>query len=256
MNCLGVSRTYRWLLNGLGATWAALLVGTVVISLARGRTDHFFPFWSRAAQSALLVAIAAAWALGTRHFPVRGYSMLILGGMVSGHLGDINLGRILGLPEPVILGMIVFSVGHAFYVAACLRVAGTLRLSSTLAWVAGVTTLVTFVCILWAVLMYTPEKPAVLTLGSLAYGLFLGTMVGCTVAVAMQDRGFAGLAIGGILFMVSDVILGLDFLRGAHWRYAGDVIWLSYILGQALIVFSPGAFLRSICSRDAEPTVS
>jgi len=43
-------------------------------------------------------------------------------------------------------------------------------------------------------------------------------------------------AIGGALFLASDMLLASRLFRGTHFPQIGDVLWLTYIGGQALIV--------------------
>lgn len=52
------------------------------------------------------------------------------------------------------------------------------------------------------------------------------------------------LALGAALFMVSDTILGNQLFRDNTWFMVSDVVWITYIFGQALIVFSSAIGLR------------
>lgn len=49
------------------------------------------------------------------------------------------------------------------------------------------------------------------------------------------------LALGGALFLLSDLILAGDMFSDLFFRLIGDVVWLTYGPGQMLIVYSVGA---------------
>ena len=55
------------------------------------------------------------------------------------------------------------------------------------------------------------------------------------------DRRFVPLALGGALFLLSDLILAGDMFSGLYFPLIGDVIWLTYGPAQMLIVYSIGA---------------
>jgi hypothetical protein len=43
---------------------------------------------------------------------------------------------------------------------------------------------------------------------------------------------------GAVLFLASDVILGNQIFHQHDWPYASEVVWVTYTLGQAGIVWS------------------
>jgi len=66
------------------------------------------------------------------------------------------------------------------------------------------------------------------------------------MALALQDAAFVPLAAGGLLFMVSDLVLGSELMRRTHFRSIGDVIWTTYTVAQMLIVYSSAAALAGL----------
>jgi hypothetical protein len=88
----------------------------------------------------------------------------------------------------------------------------------------------------WLGLVRNPKIGAALNYGALAYALLLASMSGAAAALATQDRRYLRPAIGGGLFLLSDLILASRLFRGAHFEQIGDLVWLTYIAGQALIV--------------------
>jgi hypothetical protein len=52
------------------------------------------------------------------------------------------------------------------------------------------------------------------------------------------------LAVSAVLFVVSDILVGMRLLRDADLLLMGDLIWVLEIIGQGLIVFSVGTALQ------------
>jgi hypothetical protein len=166
-------------------------------------------------------------------------------GMLFGLFGDIALSDDLhNLPQPVILGIPTFLVGHIFYILGYSHLARTLsltdaplKLTVNLAYqVLGVG--------LWAFLIRNPKAGTALNAGSLVYAIVLNAMTASATWIAIQQPRLLGLAVGANLFLISDVMLGMRLLRGVTFPMMRDVVWAAYISGQALIVFSVGSALR------------
>jgi hypothetical protein len=51
------------------------------------------------------------------------------------------------------------------------------------------------------------------------------------------------LALGAILFLMSDLILAGALFNDLHWPLHHDIVWLTYGTGQMLIVYSIGVLL-------------
>ena len=50
--------------------------------------------------------------------------------------------------------------------------------------------------------------------------------------------GFWLTALGGLLFVASDFIIGVTDIRGIKIKNANDWIWLTYVLAQAGIIYA------------------
>jgi uncharacterized membrane protein YhhN len=148
------------------------------------------------------------------------------------------LADVIPLPKRMISGIVVFSIGHLCYIAAFSQTASVLGLndplSGSLLWVA----FVVVAALLWFFLIYNPAKSRVLNIGSLFYGWLIAIMAGTATALALSDPRFTLTAIGGVLFLISDIILGNRELRDNGWFLVHDVVWVLYIAGQALIVLT------------------
>lgn len=165
---------------------------------------------------------------------------LVAAGMGAGFLGDLIMAEIIPLPEHVLFGMLTFGVGHGCYIGAVGargRRAGLLDARAgwpalAVAWLVALAG--------WLGLVRSPRVAAALNYGALAYALLLASMAGAAAALAAQDRRYMLVAAGGGLFLLSDLILASRLFRGAHFEQIGDVVWLTYIAGQALIVDGMG----------------
>jgi uncharacterized membrane protein YhhN len=185
------------------------------------------------------ILAACAWIIFAASSTLRAPALLIALGMTFGALGDLVLADVLPLPKRMISGIIVFSIGHLCYIAGFVQTASVLGLNDpfagSLLWVA----FVIVAAFLWFFLIYNPAKSRVLNIGSLFYGWLIAIMAGTATALALSDPRFTLTAIGGLLFLISDIILGNRELRDNGWFLVHDVVWVLYIAGQALIVLTP-----------------
>jgi hypothetical protein len=92
----------------------------------------------------------------------------------------------------------------------------------------------------WWALVRNSKRSPILNYGALAYALLLGSMSGLAAGLAARNRRYMPVAIGAALFLASDTLLASRLFRSMHFPQIGDVIWLTYISGQALIVGGMG----------------
>jgi len=185
------------------------------------------------------ILVACAWIIFAVSSTLRTPALLIALGMTFGALGDLVLADVIPLPKRMISGIAMFSIGHLCYIAAFSQTSSVLGLNDPFA---GSLLWVLFVIVaafLWFFLIYNPAKSRVLNLGSLFYGWLIAIMAGTAAALALADPRFTLTAIGGVLFLISDIILGNRELRDNGWFLVHDVVWVLYIAGQALIVLTP-----------------
>jgi hypothetical protein len=62
----------------------------------------------------------------------------------------------------------------------------------------------------------------------------------------VQNPVFVPLALGGLLFMASDLVLGSELMRRTAFPWIGDLIWTTYTVAQMLIVYSSAAALVAL----------
>ncbi len=184
------------------------------------------------------ILVICAWIIWAASTTLRAPALLIALGMTFGALGDLVLADVIPLPKRMISGILVFSIGHLCYIAGFSQTARLLGLNDpfaeSLLWVVFVIA-ATF---LWFFLIYNPAKSRVLNFGSLFYGWLIAVMAGTASALALADPRFTLTALGGVLFLISDILLGNREMRDNGWLLIHDVVWVLYITGQALIVLT------------------
>ncbi len=224
---------------GLLVVWAILLFGG--LSANRWLSDAIGPTLGaigRLGSSITLVILA--FALWSKSGPrTRGYGLLIALGMTFGTIGDFFMaGRLgfLGLPNQSLGGMAAFGIGHLMYMTGMLKLLKYLKplnvskmLSSVLVW-----QLIGLVG--WVAIVYGATENIELKWPALGYTLFLAGTAGIALAVASHRSSMWPLALGAGLFLLSDLILGIEMFRGSiPFR---ESVWLTYGPGQMLIVLS------------------
>jgi hypothetical protein len=233
------------LLCVLLAIWAALLILGFIFGRLDEEKINRIPRLNKMLSSAILVICTLIWwRVGAVDTPLAAYAAFLFLGMAFSFLGDLIMAQLLALPQYVLFGMGTFGVAHVLYIAAYLRLGSVLGLQDGRARAVGLTVLLVLAVVLWWTLIRSPQTDAVLNYGSLGYALLLAAMAGLAVSLALQQPHFVPLAVGAMLFLISDVFLGHRLFQGGSFLLVGDLVWMTYIVGQLLIVFSTATGLR------------
>jgi hypothetical protein len=232
------------LLTGLLLVWAVLLFGGFALGKADAKQERRMPTWTRIGSSVVLVGAGWCWFWFTQGQAAHAFALLIASGMTLGLLGDLFMARLLPVSQHVFGGIGAFGLGHIVYIIAFLGLghqaglaAAGPRWGAWLAWqVVGLAG--------WYLAVYRGQRPTALHWVALPYALLLASTAGFATGLALQAPTFITLAIGGGLFLLSDLILAAQLFNGAHFRLIGDVIWLTYGPGQALIVYAVASAVR------------
>jgi hypothetical protein len=228
-------------------SWAygllALGMGIYILSVFFGRLDrdrtHRSNTWARMVNSAALVLAALVWWRGTTlDTPLSTYAAFVFWGMLLSFIGDLLMAQFLPIPGYPIPGMLAFGTAHFLYTLAYVQGGQASGLTDGSAWAAAIAVWIIVGGILWRALIDNPGANPVLRYGSLVYALLIAVMAGSATALTIQSPRFIILALGAVLFVISDAILGNRILRKNDWFLVGDVTWATYITGQALIVFA------------------
>ena len=186
----------------------------------------------------LLVAAFLIWQSSSRLFAV--YSQWVLLGMLASFVGDLIMARLIPLPNRLIGGMIAFGIAHALYITAYVQTMGSLRVAATSSglWF-GIAFYGVFTLFGWWILIRNPDKPRAINLGALGYAIVVGAMAAFALALAyLFDGVFWLTALGGLLFVASDFIIGVTDIRGVAIENANDWIWLTYVAAQMGIIYA------------------
>ncbi len=226
----------------------ALLIGCQAALLAVGllgpwrdppelKTNGRLPRPVRMLLSAsLLVAAFAIWQSGAKH---AAYAQWVALGMLASFIGDLVMARLIPLPNRLIGGMIAFGIAHALYITAFV----SLIVGSLSGWIVGLIAGLIFYGAVsvggWWLLIRNPQKPKAINIGALGYGLLVSAMASFALALAHALGGAFWLsALGGLLFVTSDFLIGVTDIRGTHIKNANDWIWLTYVTGQMGIIYA------------------
>ncbi len=235
-----------WLLVLL-VLWAAFLFGGFLFGTPDARNEHRMPTRARMASSLILVVAGWSWFLFTRQMASSTFSLLIAIGMTLGFVGDLFLARLLPiLKEPVLGGIAAFGLGHVAYITALVNFGDQTGLNATgPRWISWIVWLLIGV-VAWYLVVFRGGRPTPLHWLALPYALLLASTAGFATGLAVQSVAFIPLAVGGALFLLSDLILATQLFNNRHFPLIGDVIWLTYGPAQMLIVYTVGSALLAL----------
>lgn len=195
---------------------------------------------ARMASSVVLV-VAGWFAFAVlRNSVGRTFARWIALGMTLGTIGDFfNAGLLdfVPLDDPVLGGIIAFALGHIAYIVGFANLAKVAGLNDRRAFLLAI--------VAWQLIglggWYFVAAEGTLARGlvgpALPYSLLLAGTAGVTSGLALQSRRLVWPALGGALFLASDLILAFGLFRGS-FPHQTEWVWLTYGPGQMLIVFS------------------
>jgi len=175
------------------------------------------------------------------------YALLFLVAMICGSIGDFLMADIFRITSiPVLNGIILFGIGHIFYLLGLRDRSHLLLRPSGINQPRLITkNLVTWlvVCAL-VILLFVASvfNPTMLELGfgMLGYGLLLGTVLAFAVTKWFDEFPSSFkfcVSIGFLLFLFSDWLIGVHLMTDPGFL-SGPYVGLTYIFGQLLIQLS------------------
>ncbi|MBL8146539.1 MAG: lysoplasmalogenase [Anaerolineae bacterium] len=229
----------------LWLTWAALLFGGFALGRAPSPGKNRIPTPARMGSSAVLVVAAVVFAL---YAPGSLPLALTALGMALGLLGDLFMARLIVKSERFVFGGIAaFGLCHVAYIIALFAAGDALGATDALprwgaliaAWVFGL--------VMWFIVIWRPAKErGALHGAALVYALLLASTLGAAAGLSLQRPAFWPVALGALLFLISDLILAAQLFNGLRFRLINETVWLTYGPGQMLIVFGMGLALYSM----------
>ncbi|MCB0076392.1 MAG: hypothetical protein KDD73_03140 [Anaerolineales bacterium] len=231
-----------WLLEAL---WAALLFGGFLFGKPHDDAAYRMPTATRMASSLVLVVASAvaAWLAHRAPAPLASAMTGVALGMTLGFIGDLALAGWLGRASSTLTGMAAFGGGHLCYIAALWHVAQPLALGNATAWIASFVIWAVVAVVGWYAVVWRGSDATVLHRAALPYALLLASTAAMATAVAVQWSAAWSVALGAAMFLISDLVLAGRLFGGLSFPLIGDVVWLLYGPGQALIVFGMAALL-------------
>ncbi|MGD9646552.1 MAG: lysoplasmalogenase [Pirellulales bacterium] len=234
------SRGWRAVESGLWGLWAALLFGGFLLGAVTGDAGQRMPAWTRLGSSAVLVVASWTWLAAAFNTRARPYALGLAIGMTLGFVGDLFnwKGNTLG-------GIVAFGLGHIAYIAAQVWANRAGQLTSRRWLGLGIAFWQLVGLAAWTFVVWPGTQATELRLPALPYSLLLAGTTGVATGLALGKRTFVGLAVGAMLFLVSDFILAFRIFHGP-FSMAGDAVWLTYGPGQMLIVYSVPAAVAAL----------
>lgn len=219
-----------------------LLFSGLAFGRMAGDGSGRLPLPVRMALSAILVVVAfGQWQLARAGAAVAGYARWVFLGMACGFLGDLIMARLIPVPNRLIFGMLAFGLGHIIYVIALAALAVALGLWEPALGLPVWALAAAAATVLWYTWVQKPGGARALNCAALVYSLLMATLNAFAASLALREARFIPLVVGAALFLVSDLVLGHWNIRGHAWKRVNDVVWLTYNLGQMLIVLSVAA---------------
>jgi hypothetical protein len=235
----GATNTWIFRFVVLWAAWAGLLAAAMAVGNVEGHDSPLATAGRMGSSVALSLTGWLAWSLW-RYTSAGRFALLIAIGMTLGTIGDFFNAELLSfipLPDPVLGGIAAFGLGHIAYIAGCLDLARRAGLTDRRAMIAAIIAWQLVGVAGWYFVVMQGSEARGLVWPALPYSLLLAGTAGVTAGLAIQDRRLCCLALGGALFLASDLILAFGLFRGP-FEYRTECVWLTYGPGQMLIVFS------------------
>ncbi len=221
------------------AVWAVILASAFAFGkFSADRTRHSIRPLLMLTSALLVVMAALFWLRHALPTSLAGFSLLVTLGMAASFVGDLIMAEYIRTPNRVMFGILAFGVAHVLYIAGYLSARRALGLESGVAGWGVIAVFLVIGLAAWALVVRSPQVPAMLNYGALGYTLLLSGMTGLAAALALAAPRLWTLPLGAVLFLASDTILANQVFRKRNWFLVNDVVWVLYVCGQALIVWS------------------
>lgn len=170
-----------------------------------------------------------------KHIKEKKVLLFMTLGLVFAFLGDVAIN------PNFILGVIFFALGHVFFVISYMTFRKFATLDVILSNGLGV-----FAIAFILLFPYIIFKVAVLKYVVLAYAVIISVMVAKSVANAIYEKSvFTGMiAVGSVLFFISDMMLLLAWFSTIEGRWTSNVCMAAYYPALCLLAGSMVVYMR------------
>ncbi|MGY5862048.1 MAG: lysoplasmalogenase family protein [Candidatus Thorarchaeota archaeon] len=204
------------------------------------------PNWNLLFTSAMIVILALVNFMDKKSTEKWSrFTLLMFVAMLICFAGDLAMGYVFHItPDPLINGVLMFSLGHVVYLFA-LKDRSSLLLRSesprlikrnVIIWIVNIVIAI----ILFVLTLYNPAE-IVISMGLLGYGILLTTVLAFSLSKWFDDYPklfVICLSLGFLLFFISDYIIGYRTLTDPSFLSDTEAVGVTYIGGQLLIHIS------------------
>ncbi len=229
----------RVLLRVLWVGWFVLLLASFLAAQTREMWWNDAKLDLRMTSCLLLVVAAwgAWWVL--RRTREAGAMALVAVGMTLGFYGDSHVGDRFWWPpfsNKIVGGIVFYGMGHLAYVAACVWIRRVERLRGGLRWWTPILTWQVVALLGWAGVALTSTEEPALRVPTLLYTLLVAATPGFCTALAVQRPVYRAMALGGAMFLASDILLAWQVFHES-FPFIDELTWINYGGGEMLIVY-------------------
>jgi hypothetical protein len=223
----------------------ALWFGWLVLLLASFLSGRTRDWWSGAKLDLrmiscllLLVTAWAAWWI-FRRTQAAAAMLLVAVGMTLGFYGDSHVGDRLwwpAFPNKIVGGIVFYGLGHLAYVVACVAIRRNEVLAGGRRWWLPILAWQVLALFGWAAVALTSSEEVTLRVPTLLYTLLVAATPGFATALAVQRPIYRWMALGGSMFLASDILLAWQVFHGS-FPGIDELTWINYGGGEMLIVY-------------------
>lgn len=220
--------------------WALLLFGGLCCGKRTEKSSQRMPLWTRLGSSGVLVIGAWLWFAITQGTAADQMALCFAVGMSFSLLGDVLLSGSVPRPRALLEGMVVFGLAHVAYI---LGIGSSMNAFYPMpVGLLPSHALMLFIFVLlgavgWFTLVfYKQSYRTAAHYAALPYTLLLCTTAALSLSLALASAVFALVALGALLFLLSDGLLAAALFRWPQRGWLRDGVWVLYGTGQMLIV--------------------
>ena len=204
------------------------------------------PNWTLLATSAMIVILAFVNFVDKRATEKWSrFVLLMFVAMFICFVGDLLMASVFHItPDPLINGILMFSLGHVVYLLALKERSPLLLRSESPRLIARNMSIwivsIVIAIVLFVLTLYNPAE-MVISMGMFGYGILLTTVLAFSLSKWFDDYPklfVICLFIGFLLFFVSDYIFGYRTLTDPTFLSGTEAVGVTYIGGQLLIHIS------------------
>ena len=221
----------------------AIFVSTVFLV---AMIDQGTPNWNLLATSAMIVILAFVNFVDKRTTEKWSrFVLLMFIAMSICFVGDLLMASVFYItPDPLINGVLMFSLGHVVYLIALSERSPLLLRSESprlitrnvSIWIVSIV----IVIVLFVLTLYNTAD-MVISMGLFGYGILLTTVLAFSLSKWFNDYPklfVICLSLGFLLFFISDYIIGYRTLTDPTFLSGTEAVGVTYIGGQLLIHIS------------------